>query len=126
MPLFALGNAGLPLSTNGIGNSVTVAVFLAFALGKPVGVLTFSWLALRSGLAVRPPDLDWRLITGGSMLAGIGFTMALFIANLAFEQDVIDSAKFGILLASLFSAVAGMAMLLWASGQKEQAHAVRG
>jgi NhaA family Na+:H+ antiporter len=123
VPLFALANAGLPLAADGIGNSVTVAVFLAFALGKPVGVLTCSWLAVRSGLAVRPPGLDWRLIAGGGMLAGIGFTMALFIANLAFEQEVLASAKLGILMGSLFSAVAGMAILLWASGREGQAHA---
>jgi len=59
-----------------------VAVFVGFALGKPVGILTFSWLAVRSGIAIRPPDLDWRLLAGGGLLAGIGFTMAWFIANL--------------------------------------------
>ncbi len=125
MPLFALANAGLPLATDGIGNPVTVAVFLAFALGKPFGILTFSWVALRSGLASRPRGLNWSLITGGGMLAGIGFTMALFIANLAFEPHLLDSAKLGILLASVFSALAGMAMLLWASARQRQAHAAQ-
>jgi len=75
-----------------------VAVFVGFALGKPIGVLTFSWLAVRSGIAIRPPDLSWGLLAGGGLLAGIGFTMALFIANLAFSESLIDSAKLGIFL----------------------------
>jgi NhaA family Na+:H+ antiporter len=113
MPLFAFANAGVPLSLSALGNSVTVAVFVGFALGKPIGVLVFSWLAVRSHLAIRPPDLSWRLLAGGSLLAGIGFTMALFIANLAFSTSLIDSAKIGIVLASVFSAVMGIALLTW-------------
>jgi NhaA family Na+:H+ antiporter len=113
MPLIAFANAGVPLSLSALGNSVTVAVFVGFALGKPIGVLVFSWLAVRSHLAIRPPDLSWRLLAGGSLLAGIGFTMALFIANLAFSTSLIDSAKIGIVLASVFSAVMGIALLTW-------------
>ena len=113
MPLFAFANAGLPLSLSELGNSVTVAVFVGFALGKPIGVFTFSWLAVRSGIALRPADLDWGLLAGGGLLAGIGFTMALFVANLAFSSSLIDSAKLGIFLASVVSAVAGLALLAW-------------
>lgn len=117
MPLFAFANAGVPISSGDLANSVTVAVFVGFALGKPIGVLAFSWLAVRSGIALRPPDLGWGLLAGGGLLAGIGFTMALFIANLAFSQSLIDSAKLGIFLASVFSAVAGLALLRWLSPQ---------
>jgi NhaA family Na+:H+ antiporter len=113
MPLFAFANAGLPLSIGDLGSSVTVAVFVGFALGKPIGVLTFSWLAVVSQIAIRPPDLSWRLLARGGLLAGIGFTMSLFIANLAFSKSLIDSAKLGIFLASIFSAVAGLALLMW-------------
>jgi NhaA family Na+:H+ antiporter len=113
MPLFAFANAGLPLSLVDLGNSVTVAVFVGFVLGKPIGVLTFSWLAVRSGIAIRPPDLSWRMLAGGGLLAGIGFTMALFIANLSFSKSLIDSAKSGIFLASVVSAVAGLTLLMW-------------
>jgi NhaA family Na+:H+ antiporter len=64
-------------------------------------------------IASRPPELTWRLIVGGSVLAGIGFTMALFIAKMAFGSTLIDSAKLGIFLASLFSAALGLALLIW-------------
>ena len=113
MPLFAFANAGLALSSGDVGSSVTFAVFAGFAIGKPMGVLLFSWLAVRWGVATLPADLSWRLVAGGGLLAGIGFTMALFIANLAFPDSQIASAKLGILAASVFSAVAGLAFLAW-------------
>ena len=111
MPLFAFANAGVPISFANLGNSVTVAVFVGFVLGKPIGVLSFSWLAVRTRIAVCPPDLNWRSLAAGGLLAGIGFTMALFIANLAFSPSLIDAAKLGILTASVFSAVAGVVLL---------------
>ncbi len=113
MPLFAFANAGLPFALSDFGSSVTVAVFLGFVLGKPMGVMLFSWLAVRLHIATLPQKLSWRLLAGGSFLAGIGFTMALFIANIAFDKSLIDSAKLGILLASVFSAVAGLTLLVW-------------
>ena len=129
MPLFAFANAGLPLTLSDLGNSVTVAVFSGLVLGKPIGILLFSWLAVRSDIAVRPPPgLSWRLLAGGSLLAGIGFTMALFVANIAFGKSLIDSAKLGIFLASVFSAMAGLALLMWLparGGTPEVAHGKR-
>lgn len=125
MPLFAFANAGLPLSLGDIGSSVTLAVFMGFAFGKPVGILSFSWLALRTGIATRPPDLGWRLLIGGGLLAGIGFTMALFIASLAFSPSLIDSAKLGIILASVFSAVAGIALLAGISAVGKPSFSIR-
>jgi NhaA family Na+:H+ antiporter len=118
MPLFALANAGVALSLSDIADPVTIAVFIGFALGKPIGVLSFTWIAVRLGVATRPGDLGWGLVAGGALLAGIGFTMALFIANLAFGQDLIGSAKLGIFLASAFSALAGMTALAWLSRGK--------
>jgi Na+:H+ antiporter, NhaA family len=126
MPLFAFANAGLPLSLADLGNSITVAVFVGFVLGKPIGILAFSWLAVRSGIALRPPELSWRLLAGGAMLAGIGFTMALFIGNLAFSPSLIDSAKLGIFLASVVSAAAGLALLMWWPARGAQPQTDRG
>ncbi|WP_105189621.1 Na+/H+ antiporter NhaA [Pseudoalteromonas sp. T1lg48] len=111
MPLFAFANSGLPLTFSEVESLLTVAIFLGFVLGKPIGILLFCWLVIRLHIAIRPPELSWRVLAGGSLLAGIGFTMALFIANIAFDKTLIDSAKLGIFLASVFSAVAGLALL---------------
>jgi NhaA family Na+:H+ antiporter len=113
MPLFAFANAGVPVSVEDFGGPVTIAVLVGFTVGKPIGVLSFAWLAVRSGIAIRPPELSWASLAGGGLLAGIGFTMALFIANLAFDESLLGSAKLGILLASIVSAVAGLALLTW-------------
>lgn len=119
MPLFAFANAGVDISLDGFASPVTFAVFIGFVLGKPIGIFLFSWLAIRFKLATRPPGLDWRLIAGGGMLAGIGFTMALFIANLAFGEELMGSVKLGILVASVTSAMAGI-LLLWLSGVRKR------
>ncbi|WP_242521861.1 Na+/H+ antiporter NhaA [Motiliproteus sp. SC1-56] len=117
MPLFAFANAGLPLTFGGIDSSITLAIFMGFVLGKPLGILFFTWLAVRLHIAIFPPELNWRLLTGGSFLAGIGFTMALFIANIAFSESLIDGAKLGIFLASVVSAVVGLSLLVWLPGR---------
>jgi NhaA family Na+:H+ antiporter len=111
VPLFAFANAGVTLSLDNLDGPVAIAVLVGFVIGKPVGVLAFSWLAVRSGIAIRPPELSWGILAGGGLLAGIGFTMALFIANLSFGENLIGSAKLGIFLASVVSALAGLAML---------------
>ncbi|WAK00511.1 Na+/H+ antiporter NhaA [Methylobacter sp. YRD-M1] len=119
MPLFAFANAGVPLSFADLGNSITVAVFVGFFFGKPLGVFVFSWLAVRTGMAIRPLGLSWLLLAAGSLLTGIGFTMALFIANLAFSPSLINAAKLGILLASVFSATVGVVLLMgWSTWGK--------
>jgi Na+:H+ antiporter, NhaA family len=111
MPLFAFANAGLPLSGAAVGSGVTWAIVAGLALGKPLGVLSFTWIAVRTGVASRPPRLRWRFIIGGAILAGIGFTMSLFIAQRAFDPALLDAAKTGIYLASLLSAALGLAVL---------------
>jgi NhaA family Na+:H+ antiporter len=121
MPLFAFANAGVPISMEHVGGPVTIAILIGFVVGKPLGVFSISWLAVRSGIAKRPPELSWTLLAGGGMLAGIGFTMALFIANLAFSESLINSAKIGILMASGLSVVAGLALLTWAATNRRTA-----
>ena len=112
LPLFALANAGVPISLLDFSNNVTIAIFLSLVLGKPIGILSFSFVADFLRIARRPRDLNWILLIDGSILAGIGFTMAFFIASLAFNQDLIQAARLGVLLASVFSALLGISALL--------------
>lgn len=84
----------------------------------------FAWLAVRSGLAARPAELGWGALAGGGLLAGIGFTMALFIAGLAFQGGLLDAAKLGILAASILSATGGLAMLTWLARRRGHRAAV--
>jgi Na+:H+ antiporter, NhaA family len=121
MPLFAFANAGVTLSIDNLDGTLIVAVLVGFVIGKPLGIVAFSWLAVRSGIAIHPPELGWATLAGGGLLAGIGFTMALFIANLSFGEDLIDSAKLGIFLASAVSALAGIALLAWATSGRTRA-----
>lgn len=114
VPIFALANAGVIL-VGGIGAPYTWRAFLGTSLGllvgKPIGVMVASWLAI-SGGALRPNGVAWRHLFGASLLAGIGFTMAIFIANLAFSlPTLLPAAKIGILAASPLAAIAGLLVL---------------
>lgn len=113
MPLFALANAGVPVGGTAVDPALTAAIVAAFVIGKPVGVVIFSRVAVTLRLATRPDELSWGLLIAGSLLTGIGFTMALFIAEAAFHADLLNSAKLGILSASAVSGIAGMAVLTW-------------
>lgn len=113
MPIFALANAGLRITTGVDDLFTSFAVLCGFVFGKPLGVLGFCWIALRFGIALRPEGLTWPLMAGGGLLAGTGFTMALFIAGLAFDTSLLDSAKLGIYGGSLLSIVLGVAVLAW-------------
>lgn len=113
MPLFALANAGVTLD----GIDLTVAgsqwvlagVMLALIVGKPLGVVAMSWLMVRLGWCRLPPDLSWGGIWLIGLLAGIGFTMSIFIATLAFEdQNLLGAAKLGVLLASSGAVLLGL------------------
>ena len=121
MPIFALANAGVRISGADVGQPVAVAIFVGLVFGKPIGVLTLSGLAVRLGLATRPLDLNWSLLAAGSLLTGIGFTMSLFIAGLAYTPALLDSAKIGILTASVVSAAAGLLVLIWLTSRKPTA-----
>jgi Na+:H+ antiporter, NhaA family len=115
LPLFAFANAGIPL-ISGIGDAVTSTVtwgvIAGLILGKPIGVALFAWLAVRSGIAVLPAAITWRNIGGVALLGGIGFTMSLFITELAFEAGPIaDDARIGILAGSILAGVIGYLVL---------------
>jgi NhaA family Na+:H+ antiporter len=112
LPLFALANAGVTFGGAPVDTGLVLAVAAAFVLGKPAGIVLASVLAVRLRLAVLPRTLPWKLLVAGSLLAGIGFTMALFVAELAFDSTLLDSAKMGVLTASVISAVAGLGAVI--------------
>jgi NhaA family Na+:H+ antiporter len=121
MPIFALANAGIAISGADIGQPVSVAIFAGLVIGKPIGVLSFSWLAVRLGPATRAFGLSWPLLAAGGFLTGIGFTMSLFIAGLAYAPAMLNAAKIGILAGSAVSAAAGLLMLMWLASRKRTA-----
>ncbi|MEE9133802.1 MAG: Na+/H+ antiporter NhaA, partial [Gemmatimonadota bacterium] len=113
MPLFAFANAGVPIELSDFADPIAQAVAAGLVVGKPLGIVLFSLLAIRVGLAKLPDGVGWGILTGGGFLAGIGFTMALFIAGLALDGDVLEAAKVGVLGASAVAATIGMVLLGW-------------
>ncbi|HYD54825.1 MAG TPA: Na+/H+ antiporter NhaA [Gemmatimonadaceae bacterium] len=115
MPLFALANAGVTLGAGALRDAtspIALGVLLGLAIGKPLGIVSCSWVAVRLGIAALPAGVGWRMIGGAGVLGGIGFTMALFIAGLAFaDPALLERAKLGILAASLLTGVAGWLLL---------------
>ncbi len=113
MPIFALANAGVQFSGIDLSASApqatALAVVLALVLGKPLGVFICTWLAVKSGLCSLPEGLNWRGVLLVGLLAGIGFTMSIFVGGLAFEDPILlGAAKLGILAASAIAAVLGL------------------
>src|SRR5690606_13159793 len=91
--------------------SVMLGAFLALFIGKPIGILLGSWISVRLGWCRLPADVTWRGVVLIGCLGGIGFTMAIFIATLAFqEHSLLAAAKFGVLLASLAAGLTGLAL----------------
>lgn len=119
MPVFAFSNAGVHILGQlgaAVRHPVTLGVMLGLLFGKPLGIMSFSWLAHKTGLGSAPAGVEWKQIFGASWLCGIGFTMSLFIAGLALESEqVIDLAKIGTLAASVTAGIIGSLILLGAS-----------
>ena len=116
VPVFALANAGVTVDRASLGSLVEplpLGIVLGLLVGKQVGVFAGTWLVVRTGAAVLPRELTWRHIYGAALLAGIGFTMALFIASLAFgiESALYAEAKVAILVGSILSALGGVVVL---------------
>jgi Na+:H+ antiporter, NhaA family len=115
MPLFALANAGIPLSgqlAKALIEPVTLGVAIGLVLGKPVGITLASWVAVRAGWASLPDNVSWMHIHGAGWLAGIGFTMSLFMTGLAFTDDAqLTAAKLGILTGSFCAGAVGSLIL---------------
>jgi NhaA family Na+:H+ antiporter len=112
MPIFAFANAGVPIQAGAFGEPVALAVVVGLVVGKPLGVLLLSWLAVRAGLARLPGGVGWSGVGAMGALAGIGFTMSIFIAGLALTGASLDAAKIGILCGSAISGALGVGLLL--------------
>ena len=124
IPIFALANAGIPVHggvTDNLTNSASLGIIFGLFIGKPIGITLTCLLACKLGIAALPRGVSWRHMLGAGMLGGIGFTMAIFIANLAFETTPtnLEHAKLAILVASTISAFAGGAILLTCKAKPE-------
>lgn len=124
MPIFAFANAGISLagiSLDTLFSPVPLGIAIGLFLGKQLGVFGFAWLSIRLGLAQLPERANWWQLYGTAVLCGIGFTMSLFIGSLAFEHGGLDdaiSARLGILVGSLLSAVIGYLILRRVANKK--------
>lgn len=112
LPLFAFANSGVSLSSVSFG-TISFGVMMGLFLGKPLGIVSFSWLACQFGLVSLPEKTKWIHVIGLGFLSGIGFTMSLFIASLAFSnQQDFEQAKLAVLIASLLSGIFGVLIFL--------------
>ncbi len=126
VPLFALANAGVPITADALADawssSITHGVVVGLVVGKLVGVTAFTWLAVRLRIGTLPAGVSWRQFVGIGAVAGIGFTVSLFVTGLAFTDPALqDDAKIGILAASAVAGILGALILRRAaSGRAEQ------
>lgn len=128
LPVFALANAGVHL--DGVGELITspvaLGVIAGLFLGKPLGILAFTWLAVRFKVGRLPEGTNWKMVLGLGQVAGIGFTVSLFVSSLSYPDHpgLADAAKVGILLASFASAVMGVVLLRLASSKEPEPESV--
>ena len=120
MPIFAFANAGVSLeglALSSLLQPVPLGILLGLFIGKQVGVMFFSFIAVKTGTAQMPDNSSWLSLYGVSILTGIGFTMSLFVGNLAFVENIeyIDGVKIGVLAGSLISTLFGYFILLFTS-----------
>ena len=115
MPLFALANTGIVLAgdlTSMLSEPVSVGIMCGLIFGKPIGIFIFTWLGVKLKAGTLPDGVNWPMVVGMGLLAGIGFTMSIFISGLAFESELTtDTAKISILTGSAVAAIAGLLAL---------------
>ena len=120
MPLFAFANAGIylgGLSPESVVSGVSLSIILGLVLGKFLGILSFSWIAVKCGIAAMPSRTNWKMMSSVAVLGGIGFTVSLFIANLSFGtgdpyfSELLNEAKLGIVVGSIAAGVIGWGVL---------------
>jgi NhaA family Na+:H+ antiporter len=117
VPIFALANAGIEISRDALGDAarsrVTLGIVLGLVVGKPLGITLASWIAVRTRVGALAPGVSWSSLLGVASIAGIGFTVSLFITELAFDDPTVTTdAKLGVLAASILSALVGSALVL--------------
>lgn len=129
MPIFALANAGVPVSVEYLdifaaspdAGAVGLGVFFGLLVGKPLGIFLASWGAVKSGLATMPDGASWRMLLAVACLGGIGFTMSLFVDSLAFTNlELVDRGKIAILMGSTAAAILGSLLILLFSAHRKQ------
>ena len=125
LPVFALANAGVVLSAGHEGGEVlglvSFAIAISLVFGKVIGITFFSWLAVRLGISIKPKGSSWLSFAGLGLLGGIGFTMSIFIASLAYSSaEILNQAKIGIFLGSIVAGVAGFYILKYSLKRDEE------
>jgi Na+:H+ antiporter, NhaA family len=123
IPLFALANTGVQLAENWyreLESSNSLGILAGLLLGKPVGIFIFCWSAVKLKYCKLPQGIHWKLLLGAAMLGGIGFTMSIFISNLAFQENqvLIENSKIAVFIASFTAAFAGLLILFFSSRKK--------
>ena len=115
LPVFALANTAIPLSFGSTGNlfsGLSAGIMLGLFLGKPLGIVLSSWILVKARLSPMLAGVNWKMMTGLGLVAGIGFTMSIFITTLSFDQEVYaDTAKLAVISGSVISALAGIIFL---------------
>jgi len=121
LPLFALANTAIPLvfDSSRIFNGLTAGIILGLLVGKPIGIMLFSWIGVKTRVSTLPVGTNWKHIAGIGLLAGIGFTMSIFIAGLSYKDPAtLDISKLSILAGSTLSALCGMGVLYFLGKNK--------
>ena len=121
LPLFALANAGITITSDTLSaafeSSITIGIVLGLLVGNSLGILSVTWVAVRVGIGQLPPNVTWPHILGAAFLAGIGFTVAIFISGIAFDDPaLVTQAKMGIFGASVAAAIIGYSLLRFVGG----------
>ena len=126
LPIFALANTAIIFPAEPVQGLLTnnsIGIMLGLVVGKFIGITFICWLAVKSKIGTLSPDITWRLLIGMALLAGIGFTMSIFITNLAFSDPaIVTNSKMSILAASFIAAISGLLMLLWKPGSTVVKH----
>jgi len=124
LPIFALANAGVALEGNlidALTSPIALGIILGLVFGKSIGISLFTWLAIKVGIAELPARVSWPQLIGTTFLAGIGFTMSLFIANSAFDSpQLLSTAKISILMASILATAIGTPLLILSTSKRKK------